>query len=215
MNRTALQRRLAPLALIAALCGTLAACSDDTSGSAGDASSAAADSRAHNDADVAFATQMIPHHQQALEMVDLAADRDLPADVRTLVTGIESAQAPEIDTMTGWLNAWGEPAPSDAGHMGHDMGDMGDDTGDMGDDMGDMSGMPGMMSGQQMTALADAPDARFADMWLRLMIAHHEGAVTMARTELAEGEYPPAIALAQSIVDSQTAEIERMRELLG
>ena len=207
MNRTALQRRLAPLALIAALGGTLAACSDDSSGSAGDASSAAADSRAHNDADVAFATQMIPHHQQALEMVDLAADRDLPADVRSLVTGIESAQAPEIDTMTGWLTAWGEPAPSDAGHMGHDMGDMGD--------MGDMSGMPGMMSGQQMTALADAPDARFADMWLRLMIAHHEGAVTMARTELAEGEYPPAIALAQSIVDSQTAEIERMRELLG
>ena len=216
MHRTTLRRRLAPLALTLALAGSLAAWTDSGSISAADgAGASAADSRPHNDADVAFAEQMVPHHQQALEMVDLTRGRTLPDDVRTLVDGIAAAQGPEITTMTGWLTAWGVASPSasaSGGHMGHDMGDMGD--------MGDMSGMgggamPGMMTDAQMSALQAAPDRTFTRMWLQMMIEHHQGAVTMARTELEQGEYPPAVALAQSIIDSQTAEIRTMRQLLG
>lgn len=209
MHHRTFQRRLAPLALIAALAGGLTACSD--SDSASDTSAGASvDARPHNAADVAFAEQMIPHHQQALEMVDLTEGRTLPDDVRSLVQGIADAQAPEIATMTGWLTAW-EAASEDSdssGHAGHDMGDMGD--------MGGMDHtMPGMMTDAQMTALEAAPDARFTRLWLQMMIEHHRGAVEMARTEVAEGEYPPAVALAQSIIDSQTAEIRTMQQLLG
>lgn len=215
MNRTVLRRRLAPLALTAALtaglAGGLTSCSDDASSEA--SSGAADDARTHNEADVAFAQQMIPHHQQALEMVDLTEGRALPDDVAALVAGIADAQAPEIATMEGWLTAWEESAPSGE-HQGHDMGDMEGMEG-----MGDMEGMdhsmPGMMTSAQMSQLAQASDRDFTRLWLQMMIEHHRGAIEMARTELDQGEYPPAIALAQSIIDSQTEEIRTMQRLLG
>ena len=214
--------RLTALAALPLLLGgALSACgsddSDNPGGSAADGtptSTVSVDAAAHNDADVAFATQMIPHHQQALAMVEMTRGRPLTAPVRTLVQGIHDAQAPEIETMTGWLAAWGEPTPSaDPGDQ-RGTGGMGD-MGDMGE-MGGMGGgsMPGMMSGAQMSRLEAAPDARFQRMWLTMMIAHHEGAVQMARTEIAQGQYPPAIALARSIVKGQSAEIARMRALL-
>lgn len=227
MQHPTRRRRLASLALIGALTGALgaglAACSDNDAGGSDSAAdpgssttSGAAEVRAHNDADVAFAQHMVPHHQQALEMVDLTQGRTLPDDVRTLVDGIAAAQAPEIATMTGWLTAWGEPSPSaSGGHAGHDMGDMGD-MGEMdGMDMSGADGMPGMMTDAQMAQLEAAPDADFTRLWLQMMIEHHRGAVEMARTELEQGEYPPAIALAQSIIDSQTTEIRTMQRLLG
>ena len=52
-------------------------------------------------------------------------------------------------------------------------------------------------------------------MFLEMMIAHHEGAVQMAQTELADGINPEARALAQKIIDAQQAEIGQMRQLLG
>jgi uncharacterized protein (DUF305 family) len=167
----------------------------------------------HNDNDVAFATDMIQHHAQALAMVDLTKDRDLDPEVEALAEDIQAAQVPEIETMVGWLRDWDEEIPATVrDHVnaasGHSEHDMGEDTG-MGSDM------PGMMSEEDMTALEEASDAEFQDMWLEMMIEHHEGAVEMARDEQVNGENASAIDLASRIEESQTDEIEKMNALLS
>jgi uncharacterized protein (DUF305 family) len=75
--------------------------------------------------------------------------------------------------------------------------------------------MPGMMSAADMTALEKAPDSDFQAMWLRMMVRHHEGAITMAKAEIADGRYGPAKDLAQQIIDGQQAEIDQMKQLLS
>lgn len=155
-------------------------------------------SAGHNDADVAFATEMIPHHAQALSMVDLTLERPLDPAVAQLAEAIREAQTPEIEAMTNWLEQWGEEVPAtmrDHAHAGH----------------GDA---PGMMSDDDMAALADASDADFQRLWLEMMIEHHRGAIEMAETEQSDGDYGPAVDLAGEIIEAQTAEIERMEQLL-
>ncbi len=161
----------------------------------------------HNEADVAFAQMMIPHHEQAVEMSQLAPDRAEDEQVLELAEQIEAAQAPEIEEMTGWLEDWGEEVG------GHDMGEM--DT-EEGEDMEmDDSSMPGMMSDEEMTELEGLSGAEFDVMFLEMMTAHHEGALEMAETEIADGEFPDAIALAETILETQQAEIEEMAGLLA
>ncbi|MBB2986652.1 DUF305 domain-containing protein [Terracoccus luteus] len=172
---------------------------------------------AHNDADATFASMMIPHHEQAVTMSEMAAKSASSADVTQLASQIGAAQGPEIETMRGWLTAW-DVLPTDdsemngmtnsdgstaTGHEGHDMGS----DGSMGD-------MPGMMSADEMTALGRAAGTDFDRMWLEMMVRHHEGAVEMARTETTDGQNADAKALAQQIITSQTAEITRMKALL-
>lgn len=167
----------------------------------------------HNAADVTFATQMIQHHAQALAMVDLTVDRDLDPSVQQLAEQIREAQAPEIETMSDWLTSWDEPIPAtvrDHVNSEDDMGGM--DSSDM-PDMG--SDVPGMMSDDDMTALEHASDGDFQDMWVTMMIEHHEGAVQMAEDEQADGQYQPALDLAEQIQQSQTAEIDTLQGLLG
>lgn len=151
-----------------------------------------------NDADVTFAQDMIPHHRQAIEMAMLADGRADRPEVKSLATDIERAQDPEIQTMTGWLEAWGEEVPEHASGMDHGGTDM-----------------PGMMSAEDMKALGQASGAAFDRMFLEMMIRHHEGAIQMARTEQANGKNADAIALAKQIEAAQTAEIATMRELPG
>ena len=75
--------------------------------------------------------------------------------------------------------------------------------------------MPGMMSDTQMQQLTDATGADFDRLFLQLMIMHHQGAIEMADTEIAQGSNPAALALAESIKTSQTAEITEMQQLLA
>ncbi len=184
---------------------------DETTG----ASSSSGD---HNDADVAFASDMIQHHAQALTMVDLTVERDLEPAFREVAEGIRDAQGPEIETMSDWLEQWGEEVPATvrdhSNAEGHDTDDMGGDMGgDMGDDMG--MDMPGMMSEADLEDLADASDADFEDLWLEMMIEHHEGAVSMAEDEQEDGSYEPAVTLAEEIAAAQAEEIATMQELLA
>jgi len=161
--------------------------------------------RQHNAADVAFAQGMIPHHRQAVTMSELAASRAASSAVKELAERIEKAQAPEIETMSGWLQKWGEKVPaadSPAGHGGHASGGAG-------------HAMPGMMSAEDMATLEKASGQAFDEAFLRLMIEHHQGAVEMAGTELKEGAHQPALDLADAVVTTQTAEITAMRKLLG
>ncbi|MFC5730934.1 MULTISPECIES: DUF305 domain-containing protein [Nocardioides] len=186
-------RKTLTAALLAATLLTLAACGNDDETDAG---------ATHNDADVTFAQQMIPHHQQAIEMSELAETRAASPEVKDLAADIKGAQDPEIETMTGWLESWSEDVP------GGDMSGM---------DHGDRSanGMEGMMSEEEMAELEAASGAEFDRLFLTMMIEHHEGAIDMAKTEQEEGEYPDAIALAEEIEKAQTAEITTMNELLG
>ncbi len=156
----------------------------------------------HNDADVRFATGMIPHHAQAIQMADLAKERADTDEVKHHAAKVKSAQAPEIQQLGGWLTGWGAPVPATSGSMAMDHG------------AGDHGGMVGMMSEQEMSALAAAGGTAFERLWLQMMIKHHEGAVTMARTQLAEGGNPAAKEMAQAIVTSQSAEIATMKGLL-
>ncbi|MCX4387017.1 DUF305 domain-containing protein [Micromonospora peucetia] len=164
----------------------------------GGPSATATGAAAFGDADAMFAQMMIPHHQQAVEMADLAATRAADPEVKRLAAEIKAAQAPEIATMSGWLTAWGRPVPSPGAEMPHMD-----------------HGMPGMMSDADMTKLAAASGREFDRQFLTMMIAHHEGAVTMARDEIAKGVNAEAKALAGQIVSSQQAEIDTMRKILG
>jgi uncharacterized protein (DUF305 family) len=162
--------------------------------------SAPAPRSGHNQADITFARQMIPHHRQALEMASDVRSRTGNQRILDLADGIRRAQDPEIRTMTEWLRAWGAPA-SGTGHGG--MPDM------------DHGSMPGAMSAGDMEKLGEVKDAEFDRLWLELMIRHHQGAIDMAKTELAQGSDVDARRLAQRIADTQQSEITTMNALLA
>jgi uncharacterized protein (DUF305 family) len=208
-HHRALRRGTTVLAALA-LSFALAACADDSDGdSSATDQQTASNGDVFNGADVTFATDMIPHHAQAIEMVTLTDTRTLDPAVKQLAESIRDAQAPEVETMVDWLTAWGEEIPEtslDHTNAGHDMGDM---------PSMESSDMPGMMSSDDMRALANASDDEFQDMWLEMMMEHHEGAIEMAKTERADGMFPAALSLAESIESSQQAEIEQIKTLLG
>jgi uncharacterized protein (DUF305 family) len=158
-------------------------------------------SGAHNDADVAFATGMIPHHAQAVQMAELALQRSASPEVKDLATKVKAAQEPEITQLAGWLTGWGKPVPATDGTMAMDHG-----SGGHGD-------MKGMMTEEQMAELAAAQGRDFDTRWLQMMIEHHEGAVSMAQEVQAGGSNPDARKLAQTIATTQAAEIATMKGL--
>ncbi|UER55503.1 DUF305 domain-containing protein [Kineosporiaceae bacterium SCSIO 59966] len=196
----------------------LAGCSGDTSsGTSTDGPSSAttsesaatpSESATFNAADVAFAQGMIPHHGQALAMARMAPGRTESPEVADLARRIEAAQEPEIAEMTSWLQAWGQEVPDAAaggateGHAAHGMDAEEHEAG-------------GMLTAEEMADLEQATGEDWDRLFLIGMIAHHEGAVAMAEQQLAEGSYPPALELAEAIIEGQQAEIEEMRALLG
>lgn len=197
-----MRKTLAAIALLATAGLTLSACGEDSGDeTTGGTSSDGAAGATFNDVDVAFAQQMIPHHEQAVEMAQLAPGRAESSEVLKLAENIEAAQGPEIEMMQGWLEEWGADVPS--GGMDHD--DMGHGSG---------SAMPGMMDAEQMSDLMAASGADWDRMFLEMMIEHHEGAIEMAQVEVEDGENPDAVALAEKIISDQQAEITTMRELL-
>ncbi|KES07924.1 copper resistance protein [Streptomyces toyocaensis] len=208
IRKHSLVRRSAAVVAAGAAALVLAACgggdSDSAAGHGGHnaadspSASAPASQGRHNAADVAFAKGMIPHHRQAVEMADLAPGRAQSAEVKALAADIKKAQDPEIETLSGWLTSWGEEVPAE-GAMDHSM------HGDMG----------GMMTDEEMTGLENASGEAFDTAFMELMIKHHEGAVSMAEAERADGAHGPAKKMAGDIITSQSAEIEQMNKLLG
>ncbi len=195
------RKTLVAMAATAVLALTLTACgsddgnSDTSSGSGSGKSSSESSSEGHNAQDVSFAQGMIPHHKGALEMAEEAAEKASSAEVKSLAARIEKAQAPEIETMSGWLKTWGEDVPTST----ESMPGM--------ESMEGMESMPGMDHG--------ATGNEFDKNFLTMMIEHHKGAVTMATTEKAKGKYGPATSMADDVIRTQTAEITEMNKLLG
>jgi uncharacterized protein (DUF305 family) len=192
----------------AALVALVAGCSSNNNMSGMSSSSAAPTTTArqasvHNAQDVTFAQQMIPHHTQAVDMAKLVPTRSTNAKIVDLASRIEKAQSPEIQQMQGWLTTWGVTSP---------MSSMPGMTSSM--SMPGMSGgVTGGMTDADMQQLAGAKGTQFDSMWLSMMIAHHQGAIDMAKTEVAQGSNAEAKSLAQKIIDGQQAEITEMQGL--
>lgn len=192
------QRALAATA--AALTLTLAGCSSSESSAGGSG---------HNDADVDFASDMIQHHAQALEMVDLTLGRELDPEVVTLTEEIRAAQAPEIEKMADWLEDWDQPVPETSRDHANAHAQEHGESVEMDTDM------PGMLSAKELESLEGASGPEFQNMWLEMMIEHHEGAVEMAEAQVEEGSNAKAVALAEDIISTQEREISTMQDLLG
>ena len=189
-----------PRALTVAVLGlalVLAGCSNDETGESS--------GKGFNDSDIAFATDMIQHHAQALQMVDLTLGRDVDPEVQLLADDIRAAQAPEIEKMADWLQDWEQPVPETVRDHANAHGE--------GMDMN--LDMPGMMSPGDLESLERAEGTDFQQMWLEMMIEHHEGAIEMADEEQENGEHPQAVAMAEDIADAQAGEISTMKNLLG
>lgn len=150
----------------------------------------------HNDSDVSFAQQMVPHHKQAIEMTQMGSFDGYGGDLPAIAAEIERAQEPEIRLMRGWLREWGEPEKGSMGPMDRMMSRA---------DMEDL---------RRRTAPNFEPrrmEDTYQYRWLSMMIEHHEGAIAMAEKQISDGKNAEAVELARDIAKSQRAEIDRMR----
>jgi uncharacterized protein (DUF305 family) len=153
-----------------------------------------------NDADLAFLTGMVPHHEQAVEMSDIILAADPPGAVTALATRIRAAQGPEIEQMTGMLSDLGQDAAGDGDGHGGDHG---------------TTAHGGMLSEAELQQLREATGDDAAHLYLEEMIEHHEGAIEAAETQMADGSYAPARELARKIAQDQAVEVAEMKALLA
>ncbi|GAB3274418.1 DUF305 domain-containing protein [Kineosporia babensis] len=163
--------------------------------SGGDEETQAEPQPQYSSADVDFAMGMIPHHGQAVEMADLALEKAGTEQIRVLAGNIKAAQDPEITQFEDLLTSWNKAVPKASGHAHGQLYD-------------------GMMTAEQMAELEVAEGPEFEQQWTESMIAHHEGAVQMSETVLADSDSSEVQELAQSIVEAQGEEIAQLQELL-
>lgn len=151
--------------------------------------------------DVSFMQNMIPHHAQAVEMSNLVESRTNRTEIVEIAGRIKASQADEIKFMEDWLEQRNEPVAME-GHHGHH---------------GAHHEMAGMATPEQMKALANAEGVDFDQLFLTLMITHHEGALTMVETltDQPGSAYDPVLYdFTNDIVNDQTSEIEQMSAIL-
>ena len=193
-----------PLAALAALTAALFLSSCSTSASDSHADHPQTDQpvitgqpAGYNADDVAFATNMIPHHQQAVDLSAMVPDRSTNAGLVTLADQISAAQQPEINVMNVFLVQWNENPDANSGHGGHG------------------ATMQGMVDEATLAKLQSLNGAEFDKLWLESMISHHQGAIEMAKAEVANGDNVDAKTVANNIVTTQEAEIGQMKQMLG
>ena len=125
----------------------------------------------------------------------LAPEAGADPEIVALATAIQGAQDPEIELMTTWLEAWGQPVEIPG--------------------MEGVGGMEGMMSAEDMATLQTLTGRDFNNAWATMMIAHHEGAIAQAQTVKASGSNPDVLLLADQIIAAQQAEIDQMTAFLA
>jgi uncharacterized protein (DUF305 family) len=147
-----------------------------------------------SESDLMYAQMMIPHHEQAVAIAELAPTRTSNVEVLAIAKKIKSSQAPEITVMAAWLG--GEVSEMAGGHEGHGME------------------MKGMLTGAQVEELKNSVDAKFDSLFVRGMIAHHKGAIEMTQSILTS-ENVIVRKFGEKVVKEQTAEIKTLEAILG
>jgi uncharacterized protein (DUF305 family) len=179
------------LVLILAVVFLLAGNSGKSMDHSGHGSSSKDESSTEYSADeIMFAQMMIPHHEQAVTMTELALMSTTNSEVRALATAIRDAQGPEIMQMQSWL---GDKGGVEAHSHGMEMG--------------------GMLTAEELETLASLKGEAFDQFFLASMIAHHEGALDMVEM-INDSTNAEVKSLSENIVKSQSAEIEAMKALL-
>ena len=151
--------------------------------------------------DTRFMQDMIPHHNQAVQMAELVAERTNRQELVDVAGRINVSQADEIAFMQQWLQSRGEEVPDPTAHAA----------------MHTAHTMAGMATPEQMAELAQSEGTAFDKLFLTLMIRHHEGAVKMVEELLklpGSAHDPVLFDFTTDVTNSQTAEIERMNALL-
>lgn len=165
----------------------------------------AAPSAAYAAADVQFMSGMILHHAQAVVIAGWAPTHGAGPALRTLCERIVSGQTDEIALLTRWLEGHHEAVPD--AHAAHTMMP----------EMDSATFMPGMLTAEQLARLDRARGAEFDRVFLRFMIQHHQGAITMVNKLFASqgGEEETVYRMAANVFADQTTEIERMQRMLA
>lgn len=149
----------------------------------------------HNDADVRFSVEMIPHHQQTIQLAELVAGRTTDPYITGLAAEISEKESKEIAQMAAWLKEWNVPSPPADAHQGHDM--------------------PGMLTAGEIAMLERASGEEFERLWLRTLSKHLKSGVQMAERVLSSGRHAPTILLAGQMITAQRAEIAEIDERLA
>lgn len=190
MRRWVLIIGAAALAALVTMTGCSSSSNKSATSSTSPAGSSTPATSAHNQADITFAQNMIPHHEQhCIQMSNIILGKQgIDPRVVQLANKIKAEQGPQIQQMRSWLSEWGQPTLSMA---------------------------PGMMSDQGMAALQNAQGVDASKQFLTGMIQEHQAAITMSQDEIKSGQYPPAIALAHQIVTNHQQEISTMQNILA
>jgi uncharacterized protein (DUF305 family) len=156
-------------------------------------------------AEAGFARDMQVHHIQGVEMAMIVRDRSDDPDIRQLAYDMATTQGHQAGQLYGWLAAWGlsqlgsQPPMTWMGHTGHAMSTL----------------MPGMATAQQVAELSATSGVDAERLFLRLMIAHHRGALEMSEAVLERSQHPTVVAFARAVLLSQQSEIDLMTTLLA
>ncbi len=153
-------------------------------------------------ADVRFMQDMIVHHAQAIVMVGLVKDQLTDTQVKSLSARIADEQRPEIDAMARWLAAKGQQVPPQAKNPQFGANDT------------HHAGMPGMATKAQLTELSKARGTAADQLWLKLMVAHHEGALQMVLDQHRDGLDEVVTQMGDEIHVTQSVQIGYMRDML-
>lgn len=149
------------------------------------------DNTKYTGADIMFLQMMIPHHQQAVDISNLALKSSTDPELLALAKTIIAAQTSEIAQMKSWLADAG--ASEDPGHA--------------------MDGMGGMLDDSELSALAAAKGKKFDVLWLKGMIGHHDGAIHMTQM-IADASNPDIKSFGENVVKDQSAQIDQMNAML-
>jgi uncharacterized protein (DUF305 family) len=155
-------------------------------------------------AEAGFARDMQVHHLQGVEMSLIVRDRTDDPDMRRMAYDMATTQGHQAGQLYGWLAAWGlrqlgsQPPMTWMGHTGHGMGAL----------------MPGMAAPEQVAELAAASGVEAERVFLRLMIAHHRGALEMSEAVLERSQHPVVVAFARGVLASQQSETDLMTTML-
>lgn len=171
-----------------------------------------------------FARDMQTHHLQAVQMALMVREESKDPVLRAVSYDIATSQQQQAGQMYGWLTQWGLSQTSSqvrmawmapGGSMGPmDGGSMKGGTGESGMQLLPDGRMPGMAAEADLERLRRAQGEQAEILFLRLMVTHHRGGISMAQAAAETAERPEVVQLARSIAQSQAAETEQLQQLL-